>query len=122
MNDIHVRRLVLEDNQGRARAVLECGSSKDPPKGSSVRLRLLAASGDPMIELQLDEDGEPPLSLGHPNRGAAVIAMRQEIQLWQSGNVVASLHSHDEGTLTLFSKDGIPILQFPKDLPEKGNT
>ena len=122
MKDIHVRRLVVEDDQGRPRAVLECGSSPDPPKGSSVWLRLLAVSGDPMIELQLDEDGEPRLSIGHPDRGVAVIAMHHEIQLWKDGNVVASLDSHHEGTLTLFSNDGVPIFEFPNDLPVKGNT
>ena len=89
MSELRIRRLVVEDDQGRPRAVIECGPSSDPPKGAAVHLRLLAVSGDPMIELRLDEEGEPRLSVGHPDRGAAVIVLRTEVQVWKGGNEVA---------------------------------
>ena len=87
--EIRVRRLVVEDDQGRPRAVIECGASPEPPRGAPVHLRLLAASGDPMIELRLDDDGEPRLTVGHPDRGAAVVILRTEVQVWDSGNEAA---------------------------------
>ena len=93
MSELRIRRLVVEDDQGRPRAVIECGPSPDPPRGAPVHLRLLAVSGDPMIELRLDEDGEPLLSVGHPDRGAAVIVLRTEVQVWEGGNETASFNA-----------------------------
>lgn len=91
MNELTVRRLVVQDDQNRPRVVIECGASPDPPRGAPVHLRLLAASGDPMLEIRLDEDGEPRLSVGHPDRGAAVIVLRAKVQVWEGGNETATL-------------------------------
>ena len=89
--EIRTRRLVVEDEQGRPRAVIACSTGPDPPRSAAVTMRLLTASGDPMIEIRLDEEGEPRLSVGHPDRGAAVIVMRTELQVWDGGNEVAVL-------------------------------
>ena len=80
MNELTVRRLVVQDDQNRPRAVIECGSSPDPPGDGGVRLSLLAATGDPKAVLEL-VDGQPRLSIGHPDRGTSAILLRSEVQL-----------------------------------------
>ena len=115
--ELDVRRLVLRDEAGRERAVLERvpPADTDPPNAPGVRLTLIAATGDPMLTAELTCDGEPRLSVGHLDRGASVIVNRREVALWAGGNEVAVLSG---GRLRLCNPDGSPIVVLPEQ-PEE---
>ena len=110
--EIEVRRLVLKDEAGRVRAVLETvpPENSDPPNAPGVRLTLFAATGDPMLSVELTCDGEPRLSVGHPDRGTSVIVNRSEVSIWAGGNEVAVLSG---GRLRLCNPDGAPVVVLP---------
>ncbi len=117
MTELRIHRLVIEDDQGRTRAVIECGASPDPPGDGGVNLTLFAATGDPMLCAEIDDDGQPRLSVGHSDRGASLILMRTELQLWEGGNAVAVLSAFDGGQLIFKDKAGNPVFQFPNSNP-----
>ncbi len=117
MTELRVSRLVLEDDQGRPRAILECGPSPDPPGDGGVCLTLKSATGDSMLVIELDAAGQPRLSVGNPNCGGSLILMRTELQLWAGGNATAILSAFDGGQLIFNDEAGNPVIQFPNSNP-----
>lgn len=94
IRELEVERLVLrEPNDGRLRAVLETTATRDPDRdvlAPTVRLTLLDPVGEPAFVAEVDGNGEARLSVGHPDRGQAVIVSRSSVDVWAGGNVVAS--------------------------------
>ena len=97
---IEVERLVLrEPNGGRIRAVLE--TQPRGTKAPCVRLVMFAPSGDPAITLEIDEEGEGMVHVGHPDHGPGVVVSEHAVDVWKSGNVVASLPLDADQSSTL---------------------
>ena len=113
MNELRIRRLIIEDDQGRSRAVIECGASPDPPGDGGVSLTMFAATGDPMITAEIDHDGQPRLSVGHPDGGASLYLFRSELQVWEGGNEVAILGAANGGNIVLRSMDAATTIRLP---------
>lgn len=95
VRELEVERLVLrEPNQGRVRAFLEFVPTEDADRevpSPTIWLTLLDPAGEPALVAQVDGNGEARLSVGHPDRGPAVIITREIVEVWADGNVVATL-------------------------------
>lgn len=92
IKDLWVEKLTLVDPEsGKVRAVLEIGESKSLLDGlptQAVRLRLLRPDGETALVAEVADDGEPRVSVGHPQRGVAVMVMRDGMEVWDAaGNV-----------------------------------
>ena len=113
MNELRVCRLIVEDDQGRPRVVIECGDSTDPPGDGGVSFTMLAATGDSMLCAEIDQDGQPRLSVGHPDRGTSLFLMRSELQLWEGGNEVATIRTANGGHVELYDNSGQLVAAIP---------
>ena len=111
------RFLLREPHGGRVRAILETAPPRGPDtevKVPTVRLILLTPTGEPALVAEVDEAGSPPMFIGAPDGGTTIILSREAVDLWHSGNVVASLRSSAEGgQLELTGADGA-LVTLPK--------
>ena len=114
-DEIRTKRLVIEDDWGRERVVIQCGIPQAPSEQSTIELSIHATCGDPMLHLFVDADDSPRLSVGHPDRGTSIIALRSEIQFWAGGNMVACVSSSPSPSLQFFDSDGRPSLRIPAE-------
>ncbi len=63
---------------------------------------------------EVDEAGSPTMFIGAPDGGTTIILSRDAVDLWHSGNVVASLRASAEGgQLELSGPDG-SLVALPK--------
>lgn len=100
MDKKHIKQLSVEHlslvdpETGKVRAILEMGESKSLLDGlpiRAVRLRLLRPDGETALVAEVADDGEPRVSVGHPDRGIAVIVMREGVGVWGADGDVRRL-------------------------------
>ncbi len=117
--ELEVERILLrEPRQGRVRAALEFAPPRDPDaevRVPVVRFSLLTPTGEPALVAEVDESGAPTVFVGDLDHVATVVITPKALDMWDSGNIVASLRSIDEGgTIELFCGDGALTVKLPR--------
>jgi hypothetical protein len=114
VREIEIERLVVrEPRGGRVRAVIEAVPTRRG-RAAKVLLTLFAPDGEPAVVAEVDHRGEPRLSVGHPDHGAAVSITRKAVDVWSRGNIVAALRSAAAGgKLELTDERGAPVVELP---------
>jgi hypothetical protein len=118
-DEIRVRRLVLVDDEGRPRLVLEMVASGDPRNGGMKavpRVSLLGERGRPVLVLEIDARGDARIQVGDPDRGPLAEIEPGVVLLGFAGNTRAALVAREEGgVLDLCDETGVPVVRLPDE-------